>query len=333
MNRLLLSAFVLVFAGGSAPPCLPAPRAIELPAAGFNAFPPCIEVQWTAHGVSGRPPLSLVWKVDGQTAATGPSWIMDTADYTGFHTVTCTVTNPWGSATASSFFVIDSLSVPALVAAQNPAPGLTVTVFTPVPMRGANEWRIAWGDGTATPFSCDFTDPTLETSHTYAAPGTYTVRLRGRNCRDPVMEGPPIQVTVGDPDAIDVTEFQVQGCQAGFCVFPSGQPLTFVQSFSAQPTQLRYDWNGDGTVDQVTTVPVTVHTYHQGGVYRPTLTAVRGANQHTRQHQDFILINQGGPAVLFRDGFETGNLTCWTAAVPGGPPSLPGPGCFPSIGD
>lgn len=106
MHQLLLSALALL-AGAGASPCPPASppaiRAAADPAAGFNAFPPCIEVEWEAHDVSGRPPVTLVWKVDGQTAATGPSWIMDTADYFGFHTVTVTATNPWARPRSRAF--------------------------------------------------------------------------------------------------------------------------------------------------------------------------------------------------------------------------------------
>ncbi len=323
MHRMLPWVLIALVAGGAAPPCPPAdgespPHAQPLEA-GFNAFPPCIEVEWTPVALQGRPPLTITWKVDGQVVATGMSWIMDTTDYFGFHTVAATVTNAWGSATASSFFVIDTLSVPALAATQNPTPGLAATVFTATPMRGATEWQISWGDGTATPWSCDFSDPTLTTTHTYPQPGTYSARLRGRNCRDPVMQGTILQLTVGDPDAIQVTLFQVQGCEFGFCVFDAGEPLTFDQAFSAVPTELRYDWQGDGTVDQVSTSPITVHAYAQGGVYRPVLTALRGANQHTRQHQDFILINETGSTPVFEDGFESGDLSAWSASTGLGP--------------
>lgn len=337
MRYAPLFALLWIVTAGSAPPCPPAPRpvfrAIDDPALGVGVYPPCVEVTWTPVDLTGQPPFTFTWAVDGFPVHHGRQWVMTTADYTGFHPVVFTATNPWGSASTSSFFIVEALSVPGLAATQNPTPGLTATVHAQSPMRGANEWRILWGDGTSTPFDCDFSDPTLQTSHTYPAPGSYTVRLQGRNCRDPIAEGPPLGLTVGDPNAIQVTEFQVQGCQSGFCVFDAGQPLPFEQSFSAPPDELRYDWHGDGIVDQITTLPIGVHTYHRGGVYRPVVTALRGANQHSLQHADFILINQTGSSLVFEDGFESGDLSCWSTAVGGGPVPPPGPSCFASFDD
>ncbi len=43
------------------------------------------------------------------------------------------------------------------------------------------------------------------------------------------MQGPILWLTVGDPDAIQITEFQVHGCEFGFCVFDAGEPLVLDQ--------------------------------------------------------------------------------------------------------
>ena len=62
MRSTLSSVLIALAAGGAAPPCPPAddggrPQAQPLEA-GFNAFPPCIEVEWTPVDVQGRPPLT-----------------------------------------------------------------------------------------------------------------------------------------------------------------------------------------------------------------------------------------------------------------------------------
>ena len=120
MLRIAPWLSIALIAAGSAPPCPPAdggrpqPQLLEM---GFNTFPPCIDVEWAPVDIEGRPPLTFTWKVDEETVATSESWIMDTGDYSGFHTVAATVTNPWGSATASSFFIIGFILAASVVMA------------------------------------------------------------------------------------------------------------------------------------------------------------------------------------------------------------------------
>lgn len=309
MPGLTIPALALLAAAGVGAEEAPA---VPPGAGGFHVFPPCIRVRLTAEGVTGRPPISFTWQADSGQVYFGNPVEIETEDYEGFHAITVTATNAWGSGSFTTFLLVEELAVGPAAADQNPTPSLTVTVTGS--MTGANEWSWNWGDGTVSPWRC-VGDPTFEESHTYAQAGTYLVRLRGRNCRDGTLAGPALAVAVGDPDAIEVEVFAAQGCAAGFCVFDVGEPVVFAQAFSAVPTELRYDWDGDGAVDQVSASPVSIHAYPDPGAFRPRLTAVRGVHQHTLVHAEWLLITGSPSGAIFADGFESGDLSAWSSAA------------------
>jgi PKD repeat protein len=279
---------------------------------GFWTLPPCYSVTFTAQGVTGKPPISLTWDSDLGERFTGNPIHLDTTAYTGFHRLTIHATNPYGSASRDVFFRVEYLSVPTPIATSpNPSPDLTISV-TAEPV-GATEWHWLWGDGSQSPWTSDCS--AFSTSHTYPASGTYQLRMEARSCNEGPLQSAPLTVTVGDSDAIDILVWQVEGCQSGFCVFQTGDPLTFDQLFSAIPDRLDYDWDGDGTPDQSSLFPIPTHTYLLPGAYRPILTAHRGTSSATRQHDGFILIEGPAQHLVFEDGFETGDLGAWSRAV------------------
>lgn len=55
-------------------------------------------------------------------------------------------------------------------------------------------------------------------------------------------------------------------CPFGFCIFPAGTPILFQQTFAGTPTAYRYDWNGDGSFEQVSATPVPSHAYPAAGL-------------------------------------------------------------------
>jgi PKD repeat protein len=288
--------------------------AVDAVAGGFWDLPPCTEVEFEAHDIEGRPPLAISWEADTGETFPGNPTTLDTTGFGGFHRLTVMVSNAYGTARRDVFFRVEPLAVPPPVAlSQNPTPGLSVTVAGSP--SGATEWAWLWGDGTASPWSSDCAD--LEASHTYPAPGSYAVRLRARSCSEGPLTSDPLTAVVGDSDAIEVLTWQVRGCEFGVCLFAAGETLTFDQSFSAVPDRIDYDWNGDGTTDETTTVaaPTATHAYPASGAFRPVVTAHRGSAHNSLQHQDFILIQGSQPELIFEDGFESGGVGCWSSAM------------------
>ncbi len=289
---------------------------------GAPSFPPCVDVRFTANGVTGRPPLTFSWLSDTLEQLSGNPVDLDTTAYSaGSHQLTLTVSNAWGNTQAVAPFEVEALAADLPTAAANPAPGLQATIDGSG--SGYNEWRFDWGDGQVQPWQQGCVAPT---SHTYAAAGTYLVRLEVRNCLSGPLAGAPLPVTVGGTNLL-VTGFQALGCQFGACAFPAGQTLTFLQTFSQPPALLFYDWDGDGATDEISALPVALHAYPTPGFYRPRVTAEWGTESAERVHERWIHVSSNPEPYAFYDGFETGAATCWTA-VAGAPPGPPGPGCF-----
>ncbi|MGH6693482.1 MAG: PKD domain-containing protein, partial [Gammaproteobacteria bacterium] len=299
---------------------VPVPPALA--GAGASSFPPCIDVAFEAAPVTGQPPLTFSWSSDTGEQLSGNPAVIDTTGYpAGPHQLTVTVTNAAGSAQAAAPFAVEALAAAPPVALENPVAGLQATVEGTA--SGYNEWRFVWGDGQVTPWqpAC-----VAATSHTYAAAGTYPVRLEARNCREAAMSSDPLLVTVGGIN-LAVSEFRVLGCQFGPCIFSPGETLTFVQAFTLPPALLYYDWDGDGAADEISGLPIAIHAYDDPGSYRPEITAEWGTAQATRVHAEWIYVSSDPQPIAFYDGFESGDAGCWSSAV-GAPPSAADGGCF-----
>jgi len=321
-----LAALALVLAAPGAAASEPAGARVPVSlvaaaGSGVSSFPPCVDVEFDA-AVTGLPPFTFSWLSDAGQQLFGNPAVLDTSAYsTGPHQLTLTVTNASGSAQAAVPFEVEALAAAPPVALANPVPGLQATVEGAA--SGYNEWRFVWGDGQVTPWqpAC-----VAAASHTYAAAGTYPVRLEARNCLEPAVTSDPLPVTVGGI-SLAVTEFQVLGCQFGPCVFTAGGTLTFVQTFTLPPALLYYDWDGDGAAEQISSLPVALHTYDVPGSYRPEITAEWGTTQASRVHGEWIYISSDPQPFVFYDGFEAGDAGCWSTSV-GAPPFASGGGCF-----
>lgn len=171
------------------PPVLP-----KLP---LEAVPPCLDLDLTATGVTGRPPLDLQWLAPDGTTASGDTLQIDTTDLdNGVHTYTFTVSNDAGDATrAVNVWVARLEPFAAPVADQAPSPDLQVGFSAEA--AGAHEWSWNFGDGTTTPWqvSCDPSRSTV--SHTYNQAGVYAVVAYARNCRDGTVASEPLLISVG----------------------------------------------------------------------------------------------------------------------------------------
>jgi hypothetical protein len=265
------------------PPVLPKPP--------ITTVPPCTEVTLTAEGISGKLPLDFTWKTDDGRTWTGNPVTLNTADLsTGLTTVTLEVTNAWGQAIEATHLHVPRLAGPLSAPIPDDAPSPDLTVALLATADGAYEWSWDFGDGTVTPWQVPCGHTTSTAVHTYSAPGTYAVVAYARNCRAGTVASEPLLISVGDPDAIRLLAFQAQGCSESFCVFPAGTPIPFTVLTNAPPDRYLYDWDGNGTIDQITTSPAT-HAYPTFGVYSPTLTVERGSATDTLVHPALILIN------------------------------------------
>lgn len=296
--------------------------AVGAATAGVPSFPPCIDLAFEAGPVTGVPPLTFTWVSDTLEELSGNPVVIDTTGYpAGPHQMLLTVTNAFGSDQAVVPFDVEALVAGLPEAAQNPVATPVVTIDGAA--NGYNEWRFVWGDGQATTWQPACIGPTV---HTYSAPGTYPVQLEVRNCLEGPVASDPLLVTVGAVN-LAVTEFAALGCDFGVCAFTTGEELTFEQSFSLPPAMLSYDWDGDGAIDELAATPVATHAYAGPGLYRPSVTARWGSEEVTRVHDDWIYISDHPQPLAFYDGFEEGDVGCWSQSA-GAPPATPGPGCF-----
>jgi PKD repeat protein len=249
------------------------------------SVPRCADIVLTATDVAGQPPLTVSWMLDdGTTAATNPATLGTANLAPGSHTATFQVSNAHGVATKQTSFVVERLGFALPPIYSNLGDN---TVAFAANTLGAIEWQWVWGDGTSTPWLalCAGYSPQKH----YAASGTYTVRVRARNCRDPYIETSfPVTATVDLQPR--VTRFEAQACPLGFCIFPAGLPVVFTQTFTGTPGSYRYDWTGDGVIDQVSSVPVPSHIYAAPGLYLPSLTIVGGPFTHALVHQRPIYV-------------------------------------------
>jgi hypothetical protein len=274
-----------------------------------------MDVTFQGHGVAGFPPLSYTWELSNGFRFFGNPGVLGTASLpAGNFSAQLVVANAYGSGHSLPIF----FSIEALRFRQ--APSCTALgsnqVRCTAGTEGATEHKWEWGDGSAASWvtGCPGQNPT----YTYPAPGTYTVRVRARNCRDPVLVGSPFSVTVTAQAPLSILEFAAV-CPLGFCIFDPGEAVPFLHQVSGTPTTYAYDWNGDGINDQVTAAPVLTHPYPAAGTYLPRLTVSRGTEVATAVVPVPLFIQPALPgSEIFSDGFESGDLRSWSLIVTAG---------------
>ncbi len=116
--------------------------------------------------------------------------------------------------------------------------------------------------------------------------------------------------------------FLAEGCGPGSCGFPAGLPLEFAfRVTGGLADTYEYDWNGDGTYEEVSPIPVAFHTYTLTGTYTPRVRLRAGAWTATLAHPAL--------SVRFSDSGQTpaapSNLTATLlGTVPPGAQDPPG---------
>jgi len=268
------------------------------------SYPPCFEATLTANA-TGRPPLSFTWSLPGGQVLQGNPVVLDTGLLpTGFNEVVLRVANDAGEALYPVSVVVEDLAFEA-------APDLVVTggttVATSANTRGATEWRWSWGDGTVTPWTAGCAG--YQPSHTYAAPGEYTVTVEARSCR-----GGPIAMSgtlvLGSGPALGIERFAVVCPTAPFCRFAAGEVVPFEVSVAGGPEAYLYDWNGDGIDDEVASGVVSSHVYPSAGYFTPRLTVLAGSVLDQAALEVPVEI-VAGTGLLFSEDFEGGDLGDW----------------------
>ena len=280
----LFPAFFLLGLSGTEPPV---PEESPSPAL-LASVPPCTPITLRATGVTGRPPLETYWTMpNGSRHRANPLRINPGPLPAGTYKAVFSAVNSAGRASRSISFAIEALRFRAAIQAENLGNRqIRVTTAT----EGATEFQWIWGDGTSSPW-LPLCDRLLQT-HRYARAGSYKLRARIRNCRDPILNSPPLAIVVADQPQPKILAFAAQGCRLGFCLFPPGTTVTFVQKFEARPTSYLYDWDGNGTFEQVSAASVLTHLYPTPGIFFPVVKVLSGPLSAQRRHAVPILVDQ-----------------------------------------
>ena len=229
---------------------------------------------------------------DGATADTATTPTVSHSYATrGSYNVTLTITNNDGQTdtTTQTVRVDDPPSAALTPSATLTIPGSAVSFDGTASAPGAG--------GTITDYSWNFGDgTTIDTgitataSHTYTAPGVYTVKLTTSD-----------DLGVSDKAAEVIT---VDQPAAAFTTPPAalapGDPASFDATGSTDPegTITDYSWNfGDGTTDDTGTTPTASHTYTTRDHYNVTLT-VTNSNGQTASSTETVTVDDRPTAAL-----------------------------------
>lgn len=250
------------------------------------SVPPCTPLELRAKGVTGRPPLRTFWTLPGGGRSRSNPTLFDPGRRPpGIYTATFTAINSFGRASLGVTFVIEGLHFREAPAYESLGERqIRVAVST----EGATELQWIWGDGTSSPWLplCDG----ITLTHRYPRAGTYTLRARARNCRDPILESPPVSVQVTTLPEPKILAFEAQDCTLGFCLFAPGVPIRFDQRFEGSQLAYLYDWDGNGTFEEAAGSPVANHAYPAPGIYTPVLKVLSGRRSATFRHAALILV-------------------------------------------
>ena len=173
----------------------------------------------------------------------------------------------------------------------------------------------------------DFGDETQSTlqnpAHRFGESGTYEVRLIAVDERGEASEERMIEVYVGNtaPYASFGPRYIPSGEVAVRDIDIINQPRVGVEimldasgSYDLDDSIVAYEWDfdGDGTVDQVTSVPETVHTFETGGEHVVILTVVDSEGGRSSEEKTIDVL----ATVSTKRAIETGLPDDWT--IPGG---------------
>jgi PKD repeat protein len=255
----------------------------------------CQPVTLTATGVTGQPTLAYSWGITNATqigipvASTTSTLVWDTTGLlNGAYTATVTVSNGAGTATKSVPVTLAALQTLGFNGA-NGAPENDAFQAGTIQLhsrdQGATAWSWDYGDGQG--FRAYTTDPVNgpSPSFTYTQVGTYTVKVKIKNCIQAEITSASLTVHVTQTTPLAAFFQPSLFCQFQICFADLGVPVVFNdQSTGAQFWD--YDWTHSSSTpgtcnftDTNHTSPVTSHTYATVGDYFPCLRVRRGASE------------------------------------------------------
>lgn len=241
--------------------------------------PPSTDFSFQANGLtvnfldaSSGNPTSWTWDFGDGSPTNNEQNPVHTYTAAGTFTVSLTTVNEVGSNTANKLVTV-SLGEPPTVDFDFQVDGFDVT-FLDTSSGGPTTWDWDFGDGN----SSSLQNPT----HTYAAAGTFAVRLTATNAAGSNNVSKLVTISLGDPPTADYS-FQIDAFSVNFLDASSGSPTAWAWDF------------GDGNTS---TLQNPAHTYDAAGTFTVSLTATNAAGSDTIGK--LITVPSGGsPAAEF----------------------------------
>lgn len=271
--------FPIVVSGGSPPPP-PPPSGISI--SGPSSGQTNAALAFTASASNCSTP-SATWNWNGGGGTVSGTGSQVTITWTTAGSKTISVTNSGCSGTGSKTV---SISEPG----PGPGPGGLGANFTWTPAT-PNAGQVVTFDGgssTGSPsvYTWDFGGGVLKSgktvTHTFAAPGPYTVKLEVGKQGDCALgfcsAVTSKQVVVAGPPAIAASFTTSANCVADFgpaiCTAAAGQEVSFTSTSTGNPTTFAWTFGDGGTASGAT----ATHTFQQAGTFTVTLTVGKDAN-------------------------------------------------------
>jgi len=208
----------------------------------------------------------------------------------GVYTVSLTVTSAGGvdTETRTNYITVaEPVPVAEFAASATNGSGTLTTSFSDLSTGVVTVRSWNFGDG-ATSFAAS---PT----HTYSAPGTYTVSLTVGGPGGIDTETKPDYITVDQPAPV-----------ANFTAMPSSGDVPLTVSFTDLTSGLVSSWSWDFGDGGTGSVQNPLYTYTSSGTYSVTLTATGPGGSAPETKTDYIVVSEQAPIAEFSATPTTG---------------------------
>jgi PKD repeat protein len=254
---------------------------------------------FTQNVTAGNAPLAVQFTDTSTGNVTGWAWDFGdgntstdrNATHTyaapGTYTVTLNASNPYGYDLSTQTDLVTVLAPPAASFTQNVTAGNAplAVAFTDASTGNVTAWAWDFGDGN--------TSTDRNATHTYAAPGLYSVTLNASN---------PYGYSISAATAISVLDPPVANFSANATVIPVGAAVQFTDASTGDITG--WSWTfGDG---ETSTTQSPAHTYGAAGTYTVTLTVSNAYGGDTETKTGYIDVGLP-PAAAFTQNATEGN--------------------------